>query len=123
METVWLIPLGAAASAIGTVIGAGGAFIAVPVLLLAFPGLSPAAATGAGLFMVVVNATVGSVSYARQRRVHFPSALRFAAAALPGAILGVWAVHRATSGWFGGLFGVLLLVVAALVARKALRRA
>ncbi len=118
---VGLVVLGAVASGIGTLIGAGGAFIAVPVLLMARPELSPAAATGAGLFMVLVNATLGAARYARMGRVHFPSAIRFAAATLPGAMAGVWAVRRVSGAGFSALFGGLLLVIAVLLGRRALR--
>ena len=37
VQFVWLIPLGAMVGAFGTLIGAGGGFVLMPILLLVYP--------------------------------------------------------------------------------------
>ena len=71
--TVGLVGLGLLVGAFGTLIGAGGGFVLVPVLLLLYPQDSPALVTGISLAVVFFNATSGSVAYARMGRVDFRS--------------------------------------------------
>ena len=84
----WLILLGALVGTYGTVIGAGGGFVLVPVLLLLYPGARPEVITAISLTVVFVNAVSGAAAYARMGRVDFRSGLIFGAAAIPGAYLG-----------------------------------
>src|SRR5581483_4819060 len=86
---VVLVALGFAVGAFGTLIGAGGGFILVPLLLLAFH-FPPPDAVGTSLSLVFLNALSGSVAYLRQRRVDLSLGWRFAAATVPGAIGGAY---------------------------------
>ncbi len=72
----------------GTLIGAGGGFVLMPMLLLLHPDESPAKLTAISLAVVFFNALSGSVSYAMMRRIDYKSGLMFAAATIPGAIIG-----------------------------------
>ena len=110
---VWLLPLGFLVGAIGTLIGAGGGFVLVPVLLLVFPKEAPELITSISLAVVFFNATSGSVAYARMKRIDFRSGLLFAPATVPGAILGALATAYIPRRAFDGVFGVLLLAMAA----------
>lgn len=105
---LWLIPLGFAVGAYGTLIGAGGGFVLMPVLLLIFPDQSPELLTSISLAVVFCNAASGSASYARMKRIDYKSALMFAAATVPGAILGAITVKYVSRGPFDAAFGVLL---------------
>jgi uncharacterized membrane protein YfcA len=86
---LWLIPVGFAIGVYGTLIGAGGGFILVPLLLLFYPDAPPEVITAISLAVVFFNAFSGSVAYARMRRIHYRAGLMFAAATIPGAIFGV----------------------------------
>ena len=108
-----LIPLGAAVGAYGTLVGAGGGFILVPVLLLLYPDESPAGITSISLAVVFFNAVSGSAAYARLRRIDYLTGAMFAAAALPGAIAGAFAVSAFDRGGFEAVFGLVLLSLAA----------
>ncbi|HEX7938285.1 MAG TPA: sulfite exporter TauE/SafE family protein, partial [Gemmatimonadaceae bacterium] len=92
MEFFWLTLLGLAIGAFGTLIGAGGGFLLVPILLLMYPRDNPATITSISLAVVFLNAASGSVAYLRQHRVDVRSALRFSASAIPGSVLGALAV-------------------------------
>jgi hypothetical protein len=106
--------------AYGTIIGAGGGFILVPLLLLFFPDYGPEKVTAISLAVVWANATSGSVAYARARRIDYVTGALFAAASVPGVVAGAFVVHYVPERTFNALFGVLLLgVVALLVSHRA----
>jgi uncharacterized membrane protein YfcA len=111
-----LIPLGVAVGAYGTMVGAGGGFVLVPILLILYPDQDAAAITSISLAVVFFNAVSGSAAYARLRRIDYRSGLIFAAAALPTAIGGAFLVGALPREAFDIIFGVALLGVAAYTA-------
>lgn len=111
-----------AVGAYGTLIGAGGGFLLVPLLLVLYPGDPPELLTSISLAAVFFNASSGTAAYLRQRRVDFLAANAFAVATVPGAVLGALAVGLVPRRAFEGGFGfVLLLVALFLVIRPAAR--
>lgn len=111
--------LGVLVGAIGTLIGAGGGFLLLPVLLFLSPHDSPATLTAISLSVVFANALSGTISYARLHRIDYRSGLLFAAAGLPGAVAGAIVTHRLDRHQFDPLFGGALIVAAALVLWRA----
>jgi uncharacterized protein len=105
------VVIGFAVGTFGTLIGAGGGFILVPILLIGYH-FPPAAAVGTSLSLVFLNALSGSIAYLRQRRVDLALGWRFALATLPGAIGGAYVTRSLSSRAFGQAFGVVLIVVA-----------
>ena len=105
---VLLALLGAGVGVFGTLVGAGGGFILTPVLLIVYPGLEPAAITAMSLAVVFCNAASGSAAYARQRRIDYRSGLVFAAATLPGAVLGALVVTVVPRVLFDPVMALLL---------------
>jgi uncharacterized membrane protein YfcA len=110
-----LIVLGVAVGAFGTLIGAGGGFLLVPLLLLLFHLPHPTA-VGTSLALVFLNAASGTVAYLRQRRVDLSLGWKFAVATIPGAILGAFASRALSTSAFSLVFGIVLLVIAAVLA-------
>jgi uncharacterized protein len=105
----------------GTLIGAGGGFILMPVLLLMYPHDTPDAVTSISLAVTFANAFSGSLAYAWMKRIDYKNGLVFAGAAIPGAVLGAlstYYVHRRT---FDLIFGILLVIVSASIYFKTLR--
>jgi uncharacterized protein len=88
----------------------------VPLLLVGFH-FTPQQAVGTSLAVVFLNALSGSIAYMIQGRVLYVMGLAFAAATVPGALLGAWMVQYLNSGWFSVLFGVFLLCIAAFLHR------
>jgi len=111
-EYFWLIGLGFAVGLYGTLIGAGGGFILMPLLLLLHPKASPEQLTAISLAVVFFNALAGSESYAMMRRIDYKSGLMFAAATIPGAIMGALHTSVVPRRLFDGIFGVILLAAA-----------
>jgi uncharacterized membrane protein YfcA len=107
-----LVGLGLGIGAYGTLIGAGGGFLLVPVLLLLDSQQSPATVTAMSLVVVFFNAYSGSWTYARMGRIDFSSGTLFAMAAVPGAILGTWVVRFLPTTVFAVVFSVALLLAA-----------
>jgi uncharacterized membrane protein YfcA len=97
--------------AYGTLVGAGGGFLVVPALLLGL-GVKPEIAAGTSLVVVLFNASSGTLAYARRRLVDWRTALLFAAATVPGALLGPALVPLIPERVFQGGFGLLLIAVA-----------
>lgn len=108
-QFLWLIPLGFMVGAFGTIIGAGGGFILVPVLLLLYPDKSPETITSISLAVVFFNSLSGSIAYAKMKKIDYKSGIIFAAATLPGSILGAVTTSLIPRNIFNVLFGVLLI--------------
>lgn len=108
-QVLWLIPLGFSVGAFGTLIGAGGGFILVPVLLLLYPDKSPDTITSISLAVVFFNALSGSIAYAKMKRIDYKSGMMFALATIPGSILGSITTSYIPRGIFNGIFGGLLV--------------
>jgi uncharacterized membrane protein YfcA len=112
---LWVILffIGLFVGAFGTLIGAAGGFILVPVLLFLYPGETPATITSITLTVAFFNALSGSIAYGRLRRIDYRSGLLFALASVPGAIIGASITASLSRGIFQTIFGVTLLLVAA----------
>lgn len=106
----WLVPLGFVIGAFGTLIGAGGGFILVPILLLVYPQESTDLITGMSLAIVFFNTLSGSAAYARLKRIDYKSAIMFSAATIPGAILGALSTAYVPRRLFDAIFGVLMIL-------------
>jgi hypothetical protein len=113
MHYLWLIPLGFVVGAFGTLIGAGGGFVLMPILLLAYPNESTDILTCISLAVVFFNALSGSWAYGRMGRIDYRSGLAFAAAAVPGAILGALTTNYVPRRPFDGIFGIVLIAACA----------
>src|SRR5688500_15642984 len=72
VQAAELVALGLIVGAYGTVIGAGGVFLIVPLLLLVWH-LPPAQAAGTSLIVVFLNAAAASVGNLRQKRIDLAS--------------------------------------------------
>lgn len=109
---VVLIFIGFAIGSIGTLIGAGGGFLLVPLLLLSFPQLSPEIVTAVSIAVVAVNAVSGTLAYAAAKRIDYKAGFIFGLFTIPGSIIGVYLVEFIPLHIFKILFGVLLIVLA-----------
>jgi len=108
----WLILLGFAVGAYGTLIGAGGGFVLMPLMLLLYPNEPPEVLTAISLVVVFFNAASGSAAYARMGRIDFRAGLLFAAAGIPGAVAGAFCTEIIPRRAFDVTFGVLMIAAA-----------
>ena len=96
IDIIGLIGLGFAVGTYGTLIGAGGGFVLMPILLLIYPDDSPELLTSISLAVVFFNTLSGSEAYAFMKRIDYKSGLLFAGAAIPGAVFGALNTRHVT---------------------------
>ena len=117
-----LIPLGVVVGAFGTMVGAGGGFVLVPVLLLLYPERNPQTITSMSLLVVCANAASGSLAYARQKRIDYRSGWWFVLGTFPGAIAGAIVVGYIPRRTFDAIFATVLVVLGAYLALRSSNR-
>lgn len=105
--------IGIFVGAFGTLIGAAGGFILVPILLFLYPEAKPATITSITLAVAFFNALGGSIAYGRFKRIDYHSGLLFSLCGIPGAILGASITTFLSRGVFQYVFGVFLIIIAA----------
>jgi uncharacterized membrane protein YfcA len=113
---VLLFVSGLGVGTLGTLIGAGGGWMIVPLLLFGL-GYTPQQAVGTSLAVVFLNALSGSIAYMLQGRVLYRMGLAFAVSTIPGALLGATLVQYLDSRWFTLLFALFLLALSGLLLR------
>lgn len=122
LEAALLVLLGLGVGVFGAVVGAGGGFLLVPILLVAYPDRDPATVTAISLAVVFANATSGAIAYASQRRIDYRSGLWWALAAVPGALGGALLVGIIPREVFVLLFAAALAGVGThLIIRRQVR--
>jgi uncharacterized membrane protein YfcA len=107
-----LISLGFGIGAYGTLIGAGGGFLLMPLLLLIYPKDHQSTLTAISLAVVFFNSLSGAAAYARLKRIDYKSGLMFAAATIPGAICGVITNASIPREGFEVIFSIFLISLA-----------
>ncbi len=110
VDQLLVVGISLAAGTIGAILGLGGGFIVVPMLLFIF-GLSAQVSAGTSLVALVFTGLSGTVGYTWQRRIDYKLGLSLAAASAPGAILGSIASSYLTSNVVTGLFGCFMILV------------
>ena len=112
MENLALLPfLGFIAGSLGALIGAGGGFVLVPVLLVIAPDEPPGIITGVSQSVVLSTSVSGAVAYARQRRIEYRWAALLAVTGLAGMALGAFITENLSRERFQLVFGVAAVCV------------
>ena len=112
LDWILMVLLGVFSGAYGVLVGAGGGFILSPMLLLIFGSEEPETVAGTVLAAIAINSILVAIRYIRMKVVDYRSALLFAGAAAPGAVVGAFGVSAVAPEIFSTLFGVLLLLLA-----------
>ena len=113
-EVMLLMVIGMFVGCIGTLIGAGGGFIIVPILMIFF-GFTPQHAIGTSIAVVFLNALSGTFSYISQKRIDYELGIKFAVAAVPGVIAGALLAQKLSLTVFSIVFGIFILSMAYVV--------
>lgn len=106
-----LLAVGFSIGTIGTLIGAGGGFILVPLLIIFHPELSPEEITAISMAVVACNAISGSAAYMSAKRVDYKAGIVFALFTIPGSILGVLTTKVIPRHIFDVIFGIVLFAL------------
>ena len=113
-----LLSIGIGVGTFGTLVGAGGGFLLVPLLALLEPRLPTSGITAMSLAVVAMNAGSGALAYARARRIDYRSGIPFALATLPGSIGGALATRLLPRSAFDVLFAFMLVALGGLLLRS-----
>jgi len=107
---LFLVIIGVGVGAFGALIGVGGGFLIVPLLILLY-NFEPKAAVGTSLTIVFLNALSGSLAYIKQKRVDFKIGFLFALLTIPGAFLGAYIINYIKSNLFKAMFSLILIIL------------
>jgi uncharacterized membrane protein YfcA len=110
-ELILVAAAGLGIGILGTLIGAGGGFLIVPLLVLLEPSWSTDQVTAFSLAVVTANATMGALSYWWQGRVDPFTFPLYTLAAVPGSIIGAYASAYIPRPVFDPVFGVVLMLI------------
>jgi uncharacterized membrane protein YfcA len=110
-----LLLIGLLAGISGSLVGLGGGFIVVPALALLFPEMLPSQLAGTSMAMLLFNSISSTVVYAKQKRIDYEAALRFAGASIPGSVIGAVLVRNIEGQAFFVSFGMFLAFVSLLL--------
>ncbi len=107
---------------IAGMLGAGGGFILMPVLIFVL-GIPTTIAIGTDLFQIIITGSVGSFAYALSDRVDPTMAVLMLAAASIGSQLGASATRSIEPSRIRFLYGLLILTGAVAVALEEISQA
>ncbi|GIP26409.1 UPF0721 transmembrane protein [Paenibacillus sp. J23TS9] len=113
-----LFCIGLAAGISGSLVGLGGGFIVVPALAFLFPDMPGAQIAGTSMAMLLFNSISSTYVYAKQKRIDYQAAVRFAAASIPGSVIGAFFAEYLEGKLFFISFGIFLIFVALLLLFK-----
>lgn len=99
-------------------IGGGGSILAVPMLIYVVGVADPHVAIGTSAVAVAASAALNLAGHARAHTVKWPCAITFALAGIVGAALGAQLGRLMDGQKLLTLFGVLMIVVGALMLRR-----
>ncbi|MGB8706264.1 MAG: sulfite exporter TauE/SafE family protein [Gillisia sp.] len=110
-----LIPLGFVTGIITGLVGAGGGFIIIPILVL-IAGLPMKKAVGTSLFIIAINSLLGFLGDIGQINIDWPFLLVFSALSVVGIFLGVYlnkfidgSKLKKGFGWFVLVMGIYIV--------------
>ena len=107
---------------IAGLLGAGGGFILMPVLIFVL-GIPTTIAIGTDLFQIIITGSVGSFAYALSDRVDPLMAVLMLVAASIGSQLGASATQRVDPSRIRFLYGLLIMTGAVAVALEEISQA
>ncbi len=107
--SVWVpITIGLGVGFLAGLLGAGGGFILMPILIYLL-GVPTTVAVGTDLFQVVITGSVGTLAYSLSNHVDLLIAVMMVAAASAGSQLGVTATRFVEASRIRSLYGVTVL--------------
>ena len=119
-QYIFFLPLlGFAVAALGTVVGLGGGFILVPILIFLFPTASPATITSISLTFILLNTASATLGNIRARRIDMRTAVLLLVGAAPAAEAGSLVAGAISRETFQFLFGLVLILGAGYVLWRA----
>jgi uncharacterized membrane protein YfcA len=111
-EIVGLVALGLLAGTLGSLLGLGGGFLVVPVLIV-WKAFDARLATGTAVAVIVPAMAVALWRRGIQGHVDWRTAGWIAIGAVAGAFVGSWAAGKVDPVWIRRIFAFVLALIAA----------
>ena len=116
--SIWvLVGIGVGIGFFAGLLGAGGGFLLMPILIFVL-GVPTSAAVGTDLFQIVITGSYGTLTYALSNRVDLLMALVMLAAASVGSQLGTLATTVVDGARIRFLYAITILAGSASIALK-----
>ncbi len=109
-DVIKVVIVGLFVGFLGTMIGAGGGFLLVPIFLI-FYNFTPQHAIGTSTAVVFLNALSGTFSYIEQKRIDYELGVKFSVIAVVGVIIGAFLTQALNFLVFSIMFSILLIVL------------
>jgi uncharacterized membrane protein YfcA len=107
LEIILYLVIGFGAAIIGALIGVGGGFLMIPILI--FMGFSKDYAPVISIFVIIFTALSASIKYARKKSINYRLGLLYAPFTIIGALLGAYLLHLVNNLIFKIAFSGLVL--------------
>jgi uncharacterized membrane protein YfcA len=107
LEIILYLMIGFGAAIIGALLGVGGGFLMVPILI--FMGFSKDYAPVISLFVILFIALSASIKYAHKKIINYRLGLLYAPFTILGALLGAYLLHLVNNLIFKIAFSGLIL--------------
>lgn len=112
--------IGLLAGTIGSIVGLGGGFLIVPMLLIlgaadVLSGITPQVAAGTSSFAMIFTALASTLTYLKRKTVDISSAWYFLIGTIPGSVVGVWANSKVNSDDFYLYLGIWMFFVSGIL--------
>lgn len=108
---LFVLPIiGIGVATLGTLVGLGGGFILVPILLIIFPEATASTISSVSLTMVFLNATSATIGNYRAKVIDFKTAGLLAIGAVPAAALGAIISMQVSRSTFDLSMGIMLIL-------------
>ena len=111
-----LVIIAALVGIVSAMVGLGGGFLVVPILVFFF-NLNSHEAVGTSMVMVIFTAISSTFAYSRQKRIDYSVGLKLAMGTVPGALVGAYLTTLVSGKLLTAMFGAFLLFVAFQIAR------
>lgn len=102
---------------VASMLGVGGGFLLVPMLM--FSGLSAHSAVGTGVSSAMFTGLSSLIEYDRQGRVDWKLALILEGLTVPGSIIGSYATNYVSPRSLELLFAFMLIIVSSIMLRES----
>src|SRR3990170_8807886 len=114
VEALLVLVIGFTVGVPSSMVGLGGGFIIVPVLILFFQ-LPAKNAIAVSLVAICGTAFSSTLGYVRQRRVDYKLGLLYDILDVPGIVLGAYITTLLPQNFLAGICGIFIIFISVLV--------
>ena len=123
MDALLLIVITLGVGTFASLVGVGGGFLLMPVLLFLYPSLDQETLTLISLCAVLANGIAATVHYGRMKWIDYKTGMIMGACTIPTAIAARFALQGIDRSQFSRVFGVVLIVIGCFILWRVIHKA